>query len=75
MKFSWKGYWEPTPKNIRKAADAVVSACTFAGGLTTLNGHVLVGTIIFVIGFVAKILSNFFTDEPTTDEKKTDETN
>lgn len=75
MKFSWNGYWKPTPKNIRKAADAIVSACTFAGGLTTLNGHALVGTIIFVIGFVAKILSNFFTDEPTTDEKKTDEAN
>ena len=70
MKFSWNGYWKPTPKKIRKAADAVVSACTFAGGLTSLNGHVVVGTIIFVIGFLAKILSNFFTEEPTIDETK-----
>lgn len=70
MKFSRKGYWAPTPKKIRKAADAIVSACTFAGGLTTLNGHPIIGTIIFVIGFVAKILSNFFTEEPTTDETK-----
>ena len=70
MKFGISEYWKPTPKSIRKAADAVVSACTFAGGLTTLNGHVVVGTIIFVIGFVAKILSNFFSEENTnTDEK------
>lgn len=68
MKFSWKGYWTPTPKKIRKAADAIVSACTFAGGITSLNGHPLAGTIIFVIGFVAKILSNFFTEEPTDNE-------
>lgn len=68
MKFSWNGYWKPTPKKIRKAADAVVSACTFAGGLTSLNGHPVVGTIIFVIGFLAKIFSNFFTEEPTSNE-------
>lgn len=65
MKFSWAGYWAPTPKKIRKAADAIVSACTFAGGLTTLNGHPIVGTIIFVAGFLAKIISNFFSEDET----------
>ena len=64
MKFGLNEYWKPTPKNIRKAADAIVSACTFAGGMTTLNGHPIVGTIIFVTGFVAKILSNFFSQTP-----------
>ncbi len=47
-----------------------MSACTFTGGITTLNGHPVVGTIIFVIGFIAKITSNFFTDEPTSNEIK-----
>ena len=64
MKFGLNEYWKPTPQNIRKAADAIVSACTFAGGMTTLNGHPIVGTIIFVTGFVAKILSNFFSETP-----------
>lgn len=64
MNFGINEYWKPTPKNIRKAADAIVSACTFAGGMITLNGHPLVGTIIFVTGFVAKILSNFFSETP-----------
>ena len=62
MKFGINEYWKPTPKNVRKAADAIVSACTFAGGMTTLNGHPMVGTVIFVTGFVAKILSNFFSE-------------
>jgi len=69
MKFGIYEYWKPTPKSIRKAADAVISACTFAGGLTTLNGHPIVGTIIFIIGFLAKILSNFFSENTNTDEK------
>jgi hypothetical protein len=64
MKFGINEYWKPTPKNVRKAADAVVSACTFAGGMTTLNGHPIMGTIIFVTGFLAKILSNFFSETP-----------
>ena len=68
MKFGLSEYWKPTPKSIRKAADAVVSACTFAGGLTTLNGHPIIGTIIFITGFVAKILSNFFSENTNTDE-------
>jgi len=69
MKFGINEYWKPTPKNIRKGADAVVSACTFAGGMTTLNGHPIVGTIIFVAGFLAKILSNFFSETPDNEVK------
>lgn len=63
MKFGWSHYWESTPKGVRKIADAIVSACVFAGGLTSLNGHPIVGTIIFAIGFIAKAVSNFFTDD------------
>lgn len=69
MKFGINEYWKPTPKSIRKGADAIVSACTFAGGMTTLNGHPIVGTIIFVTGFLAKIISNFFSEIPNTDAK------
>jgi hypothetical protein len=63
MKFGIQHYWEPTPKSVRKVADAIVSACVFAGGLTSLNGHPIVGTIIFSTGFIAKAVSNFFTDD------------
>jgi hypothetical protein len=60
MKFSWKEYWAPTPKNIRKIADSVVAATTFSGTMLSLNESVKMGTFIFISGFFAKILSNFF---------------
>lgn len=68
MKFGIKSYWAPTPKKIRKVADALLAAATFAGGSTVLNGHPIVGTVIFVIGFVAKFASNFFEDESAKPE-------
>jgi len=66
LQFGWSHYWAPTPKNIRKIADSVVVACTFSGGISSLNGHPIIGTGIFVLGFLAKIISNFFTDETNT---------
>lgn len=62
--FSWKGYFDPTPKSIVKIADAITGACVFSGGLTSLNGHPIVGTVIFAVGFLAKIISGFFTETP-----------
>jgi hypothetical protein len=61
--FKWGNYWKPTPKKIRKMADAIAGACVFAGGLTSLNGHAIMGTIIFSAGFLAKILSNFYSED------------
>jgi hypothetical protein len=63
MKVKWSGYWKPTPKKIRKVADAIVAATTFSGSAVVLNGHPLAGTIIFVLGFVAKVVSNFFEED------------
>ena len=62
LKFGWFHYWKPTPRKVRRIADAISGACVFSGGLTSLNGHPIVGTIIFAVGFLAKILSNFFTE-------------
>jgi len=66
MTFDWKGYWEPTPKKIRKLADAIVAATTFSGSMIVLNGEPKMGTGIFITGFIAKILSNFFTENKST---------
>lgn len=65
-KFSWKGYWEPTPKGIVKIANAIVTGCTFAGGALALNGNPKLGTAIFVTGVVAKMISEFFSEEKTS---------
>ena len=64
-KFDLKGYFDPTPKKIVKLADAITGACVFSGGLTSLNGHPIVGTVIFAAGFIAKIASGFFTEDTT----------
>ena len=72
LKFGKNEYWKPTPKKIRKAADAISGACVFSGGLTSLNGHAIIGTIIFAIGFLAKIFSNFFSEDvPIKSNKST----
>ena len=70
MKLSWNGYWKPTPKNIRKMADAIVAATTFSGSMIVLNGEPKIGTGIFIAGFVAKILSNFFTENKSTNNSE-----
>jgi hypothetical protein len=69
--FGWNQYFKPTPKNVKKFADALVTASTFAGTIVILNGHALAGTIIFIIGTVAKFVSSFFGTEqtPTNNEQ------
>jgi len=69
MKFGWKHYWEPTPKRVRQIADGIASASVFAGTIVSMNGNVKMGTTVFITGFVSKIISNFFTDDPKRPKK------
>lgn len=69
MEFGWKHYWAPTPKRVRQIADGIASACVFAGTLSSFNGEPKIGTIIFIIGFTSKLISNFFTDAPKKRKK------
>lgn len=62
MKFGISQYFKPTPKKIRTAADAIVAATTFSGSMIVLNGDAKVGTAIFIIGVVAKFISNLFAE-------------
>lgn len=63
MKFGIHQYFKPTPKKIRTTADAIVAAATFGGTLIVLNGDPKVGTAIFIIGVVAKFISNLFAED------------
>lgn len=63
MKFGFGQYFKPTPKKIRSAADAIVAATTFGGSMIVLNGDPKVGTAIFIIGVVAKFISNLFAED------------
>jgi hypothetical protein len=63
FKFSTASFKAPTPDKIRKAANAVISGCSAAGGGSALSGYVKIGIAIFVIGVIAKIVSNFYSDD------------
>jgi len=60
VKFGVDQYYQPTPKNIVKLANSIVTACTFAGTASSLNNQPIIGTIIFVFGYIAKIVSEYF---------------
>lgn len=66
MKFTWKGYWQPTPKNIRKVADSLLAGATLASTFAVINDHPKLATWVMVISVIAKIFSNFLTDDTTT---------
>ena len=65
-KFGWKHYFSPTPKRLRVLGDSLAAAGTFGATIVILNGHPIAGTVIMVVGVVGKFISNFFTDEPST---------
>ncbi len=65
MKFGFSQYLKPTPKKIRSAADALVAATTFGGSVIVLNGDPKVGTVVFIVGVVAKFISNLFAENET----------
>ena len=70
MKFSLKtGYWNPTPKKIRKLADAVLAACLTVAGFEGASGSPLLGLTIAIVGGIAKFLSNFFEEDPKPEAK------
>jgi len=68
MKFSWKSYFKPTPKRLRVFGDSLAAAGTLGASIAVLNGHPIAGTTIMVVAVIGKFISNFFTDEPKTDE-------
>jgi hypothetical protein len=65
MKFSLNGYWKPTPKTIRKAADSILAGSTLAATYSVVNDHPHIALAIMIVSVVAKIVSNFFTDDST----------
>jgi hypothetical protein len=66
MKFTWKGYWQPTPKSVRKLADSILVGATFISTYNYVNDNPKLATIVMVVSVIAKIISNFLTDETET---------
>lgn len=65
MKLTWKGYWKPTPKNIRKVADSLLGAATLASTFSCMYDHPTLGVVVMVVAVITKIVSNFLSDDET----------
>jgi len=63
MKFFLKGYWEPTPKNIRKFADSLLAAAMTVSTFSFVNNYYTIAYTVLIVAGVAKFLSNFFVEE------------
>ncbi len=62
MKFSHRSYMQPTPKNLRKFGDGLLS---IAGGLTAFaiaKDIELMAYISLSVGLIGKFLTNFFAE-------------
>ena len=63
MRFGIRECMKPTPKRLRIFGDSLAAAGTFGASIVILNGEPKVGTIIMVIAVLGKFISNFFSDE------------
>jgi hypothetical protein len=63
MKFSWFGYWKPTPIEIRKVADSILASATLISTYSVFNEQKEFALIVMIVSAVAKFLSNFYTDD------------
>lgn len=63
MKFGLSQYYEPTPKNIRKLADAILGATMFLSASAIIADYHWLAITSVVVGAVAKFFSNFFSDD------------
>jgi hypothetical protein len=65
MKFSTKSYYTPTPKTMRKIGDTFLLFSLCISTYFIENPKAMM--ISSVTGVIGKFLSNFFTDNGTTD--------
>lgn len=68
MGFKWKAYWEPTPKRIRKIADALLAGAMTVSTFAMINDSPKLATAVMIIAGIAKFLSNFFTEDPSDNQ-------
>jgi hypothetical protein len=71
-KFTWKGYWQPTPTRLRKLGDALLGIFSIASVSSTITDHKNLAIVSLIIGILGKVLSNFFAEEAPASEEQTD---
>ncbi len=63
MKFKANGYWEPTPKKMKRIGDALLAVSMYAQSQQMFTGQNTALTVISITGLVGKFLTNFFTED------------
>ena len=62
MKFSSRSYMQPTPRNLRKLGDAVLSVALFITAAAIAKDVDVLGYISLFLGGAGKFLTNFFAE-------------
>jgi hypothetical protein len=73
MKFSWKGYWEPTPQGIRKIADSILAGAMTVSTISFASDYHTVAIIVLIAAGITKMVSNFFTSDEELAAKAKDD--
>lgn len=63
MKYGFKEYWKPTPKNIRKVADSILASAMLISTFAVFSNYQNFAVAIMIAAGVAKFFSNFFSIE------------
>jgi len=66
-KFGISSYWKPTPLKLRKIGDALLGIFSLTSTAAIINDDKRLAVGSLIIGVLGKILTNFFTNEPTND--------
>jgi hypothetical protein len=61
MKLSIKGYWQPTPKIIRKIADSLLASAMLVASISFVNDYKTIAIVVLIVAGISKFFSNFFT--------------
>lgn len=66
QKMKWSNYFKPTPKRVRVLGDSLAGSAVFIATISMVSGYEKIAIAVAIIGMVGKFLSNFFTDENTS---------
>lgn len=70
QKMKWGNYFKPTPKRVKILGDSLAGSAVFIATISMVSGYEKIAIAVAIIGMVGKFLSNFFTDENTSNNSR-----
>lgn len=62
-KVGFKSYFETTPRRVRRIGNTLLTTATTASTFSFAMDNKMIGIIIFVVGCVGKLITEFFSDK------------